>query len=155
MLYKEVYFEVYLLMDETHCSSLFLPKIEIETFKKALLTPLDDQSSFKDHLIQSKFNLLAAEIEDSVKKVEQILQPRSVWPKKLNFFPFNFKFLQRLVLRIYEVLFREQRQAKLQLLRITQNLLSINQELILCVNHLLKNQKYMQNETKKIPDSLE
>src|SRR5205085_3137774 len=121
-----------------HC---FIPILKVEDFTRLLMEPCI-HSSFKTNLIDSRFQYLALNIDDSLKQIEKKLE-RQTWPNKLNFFPFNLKFIQRSCLRLFEFLFRDEKHARMHIIRIVQSLKAINQDLFITLDHLLLEQKKM------------
>jgi SAM-dependent methyltransferase len=130
-------------------NSIFTPNLSIETLKNELLkASINDDEVVNFRL---RLNALISNIDYSLTKIEQSLQPRKNWPNKLRFFPFNLKIVQKLALRAYELLFREHRDAQIQMHKVSQNLLVLNKELLQFINTFLeqkeKNRKKQDSES--------
>ncbi len=91
-------------------------------------------SSISDSLKAAQLSALKSftdKINTLVSDAESRAYTRNKWPDKLNRFPFNLSTrLQKLVLKILELVFIDQREVNLNLIRSLKESVAINQQLI-------------------------
>ncbi|MCC5646819.1 methyltransferase domain-containing protein [Nostoc sp. CHAB 5824] len=88
--------------------------------------------------ISSESNLDASKLKSSISYIETLLQnaefrsfARIKWPDKLNRFPFNCSAkLQKLILKVFNILFKDQREVNLNIINFLKGSVSLNHQLI-------------------------
>ena len=102
-----------------------MEKIQEEVAKRSLWTSEDRK--LREGAVTEKLNTI--NIEALLNNAEYKAQTRSQWPKKFNRFPFNSGWLQKLTLKIYNFLLKEQRAVNFSLIQAMRESLTLTRQL--------------------------
>lgn len=106
---------------------LLLKRIREEVQRRRSTSPFQ-AASFSSMPIDVGLNI--AHIESLLSAADGKTQVRTQLPKQLNRFPFNrSKFLQRFILKVFELLFRDQRIINYSIIASIRELIKLNQKL--------------------------
>ncbi|MEH2091151.1 MAG: SAM-dependent methyltransferase, partial [Nostoc sp.] len=103
-------------------------KIRQEVVKRQVYS---QEINSESNLDTSKLKLSISYIENFLKNAEFRSNVRTKWPDKLNFFPFNFSAkLQKLILKIINFLFKDQREVNFNIISSLKESVALNHQLI-------------------------
>lgn len=104
---------------------------EIDEKIEAVLRELmDDQREPMTKALQNDIALRSYRVEGLVNEAAQCFPARKALPARLNRFPLKYMgFLHRFILRVYELLFREQRGVNLALIKALRETMAMNRQL--------------------------
>ncbi|HDQ41344.1 MAG TPA: hypothetical protein ENN39_09995 [Desulfonatronum sp.] len=104
---------------------------EIDLKIDAVLKELvEDQGDPLNKALQNDIALRSYHVEGLVNEAAQCFPARTVLPARMNRFPLKyFGFLHRIILRGYELLFREQRGVNLALIKALRETMAMNRQL--------------------------
>ncbi|MBN3891022.1 MAG: class I SAM-dependent methyltransferase [Nostoc sp. JL31] len=89
------------------------------------------EENLQSNLDTSKLKLSISNIEAFLKNAESHSIVRTKWPDKLNFFPFNLSAkLQKLIIKIINFLFKDQREVNFNIINSLQESVALNYQLI-------------------------
>ncbi|MBD2246369.1 methyltransferase domain-containing protein [Nostoc sp. FACHB-888] len=90
-----------------------------------------EQIDLQSNLDTSKLKLSISYIENFLKNAESRSGVRTKWPDKLNIFPFNFSTkLQKLILKIINFLFKDEREVNFNIISSLKESVALNYQLI-------------------------
>lgn len=104
---------------------------EIDRKIEAVLKELvEDQGDPMSKALQNDIALRSYRVEGLVNEAAQCFPARTALPARMNRFPLKyFAFLHRIILRFYELLFREQRGVNLALIKALRETMAMNRQL--------------------------
>lgn len=104
---------------------------EIDRKIEAVLKQLvEDQGDPMSKALQNDIALRSYRVEGLVNEAAQCFPARTTLPTRMNRFPLKyFGFLHRIILRFYELLFREQRGVNLALIKALRETMAMNRQL--------------------------
>lgn len=105
-----------------------IQKIVEQVSKSQVHSQLVDSQS---NLDISKLKLSISHLETLLKNAESRSSVRTKWPEKLNLFPFNFSAkLQKLILKVIDFLFKDQREVNFNIINSLKESVALNHQLI-------------------------
>lgn len=104
---------------------------EIDSKIAAVLKELgEDQGDPATRALQNDIALRSYHVEGLVNEAAQCFPARKTLPDRMNRFPLKyFGFMHRFILRVYELLFREQRSVNLALIKALRESVAMNRQL--------------------------
>lgn len=91
---------------------------------------VEDQGDPTTRALQNDIALRSYRVEGLVNEAAQCFPARKTLPARMNRFPLKyFGFMHRFILRIYELLFREQRGVNLALIKALRESVAMNRQL--------------------------
>lgn len=104
---------------------------EIDAKIEAVLRELAaDQRDPMTQALQNDIAMRSYHVEGLVNEAAQCFPARKTLPARMNRFPLRyFGFLHRIILRVYELLFREQRGVNLALIKALRETMAMNRQL--------------------------
>jgi hypothetical protein len=115
-------------------SDIFVAGLTPEEVEKkieaALKELVEDQGDPLNRALQNDIALRSYHVEGLVNEAAQCFPARTALPARMNRFPLKyFGFLHRIILRVYELLFREQRGVNLALIKALRETMAMNRQL--------------------------
>lgn len=104
---------------------------EIDRRIEAVIEELaDDREDPMTKALQNDIAMRSYHVEGLVNEAAQCFPARKNLPPRMNRFPLKYmKFMHRFILRVYELLFREQRGVNLALIKAMRETMAMNRQL--------------------------